>query len=859
MKLCPYPFSRLQANNTEGKGERLKESFYPCCPSWFTQEYEAIPGEDHISEIWNGKAAVELRKRMYAGDFSLCDRKLCQMPLLTPDEMQDPAINFLETPISQENLEAIRRQDPIMPAAPSSLHLSADQTCNLSCSICRPKVILNAKPTSSAQDEYEYVQKTREHLEVVKMASGGEVFYSTLQRQLLKNFNSNDFPKLRRVHIVSNGTLFNQKTYNDLQPGTSFIKDVSISLDAGSKEVYEKVRGPYWDQIYSNLIWISSMRRAGKFDFFSINFVLQKANFRDIPNLVRLGKELGVDRILIQRYLAIPGLDEKVYAENSVHLESHPDHSEMMKILESYKNEPKLYTLLEIPGFADRIETDVDVRKALKLHHEAISHMETRRMEDALASIDESLILHPTFHSFNLKGRILVELALVEVSKDRIPEAQRIVEEARMVEVRDEDVPSSVSSWIKTRAFEAQGSDDYSLSLKIFDLLRNSLDEVDAHVAYARGECYQNLGQPSQAKIHYSKAVELEPQHFHALMALGNIEKSEMNLEASTRYFKQALDAASPEETKLAKASIYFCLMDAGFASKAHGQPVDAIACFDEAEVFEPEDSKGVARSHSSETKYFMNLGLSFKAKDEGQYEEALSYLQSTLSIEPKNQLGDARRYMEEIRSLQVKQTYFSKRDQSYLAKEAGAFVVAMELLKEIIPLEPEVCRGEAQKFFDELQYLYLREQCFTLQKKQNYKEALALGLDALRFGTDGDLLFSIGVCQKRLKDYAHAEKKFREAIRLSPSHYWALLELGFLKLRTNEREAALELFFRAQDVEPKDRQGHTIKYILISLRDKCLTDHHEIEKLSEAMEPRKKFYFLCACALNTGLKESSK
>jgi MoaA/NifB/PqqE/SkfB family radical SAM enzyme len=89
--------------------------------------------------------------------------------------------------------------------------------------------------------------------------------------------------------------LFNQKTYDDLAPGTSYIKDVSISIDAGSKDVYEKIRGNYWEQVLANLKWMSTMRQRGKFDFLSLNFILQKANFRDIPNLVKLGQELNVD------------------------------------------------------------------------------------------------------------------------------------------------------------------------------------------------------------------------------------------------------------------------------------------------------------------------------------------------------------------------------------------------------------------------------------------------------------------------------------------------------------------------------------------------------------------------------------
>ena len=85
MKLCPYPFSRIQTNHTENKTSH--ESFYPCCPSWLKEEYHRLPKENKIENVWNGKAAQELRSRMYKGDFSLCDIEACKIQLLSLDEL----------------------------------------------------------------------------------------------------------------------------------------------------------------------------------------------------------------------------------------------------------------------------------------------------------------------------------------------------------------------------------------------------------------------------------------------------------------------------------------------------------------------------------------------------------------------------------------------------------------------------------------------------------------------------------------------------------------------------------------------------------------------------------------------------
>lgn len=410
MKLCPYPFSRLQTSNYEGRFDSLKGTFLPCVPSWFKEEYFQIPKEKKLEDIWNGQAAQELRKRMYEGDFSFCNREACQIPLFTVEELADQRVGFAETPIPMESIEAIKRKDPVMPNGPSSLYLTSDFTCNLNCPICRNELIPNKKPTKAAVEEFDFVHQVRDSLEVIKLANGGEVFYSTLQRKLLKSLNSEDFPKLRRVHIVSNGTLFNQKTYDDLAPGTHFIRDVNISLDAGSKEVYEKVRGPYWDQVVSNVKWLGEMRLAGKLDFYSFHIIIVKENYKDIPNMIKLAKECHVDRILIQPFLKGPDQGYANYEAQAIHLPSHPEYNDFIKILDQFKNEPIMYTYLNLPGYDEKISKDVDIQKAYVTYLKSDEAYQIGDIPLSLHLVLESINLHPRKYSLERLAELYYKL-----------------------------------------------------------------------------------------------------------------------------------------------------------------------------------------------------------------------------------------------------------------------------------------------------------------------------------------------------------------------------------------------------------------------------------------------------------------
>lgn len=427
MKLCPYPFSRLQTSNYEGRFDSLKGTFLPCVPSWFKKEYFNILKEGNLENIWNGKAAVELRKRMYDGDFSFCNREACQIPLYTVEELADRRMVFAETPIPAENIEAIKRKDPVMPSGPSSLYLTSDFTCNLKCPICRSRIISNAAPTRSALEEYDFVHSVRESLEVIKLSNGGEVFYSTLQRKLLKSLNKEDFPRLRRVHIVSNGTLFNQKTYDDLLPGSAFIKDVNISIDAGSKEVYEKVRGPYWEQVVKNVMWLGEMRKAGKLDYYSFHIIIVKDNYKDIPNMIDLGKKCNVDRILIQPFLNGDDLGYEVYEDHAIHLSTHPEYNDFIKILEKYKDEPLLYTYLNLPGYEKKIGKDVDIQKAWILYLNADEALKNNNIQKALEFISRAIEIHPTDYNYHK----LAEIYKADENWDDHDKAMRLADEIK--------------------------------------------------------------------------------------------------------------------------------------------------------------------------------------------------------------------------------------------------------------------------------------------------------------------------------------------------------------------------------------------------------------------------------------------
>ncbi len=343
-KICPFPFSRIELGSRHN-------GFVPCCYAWFNDDYYALEPdiknfENRYEEIWNSEQAVELRKSILEGNYKYCKLDRCNKPQVKISELDYLDLEGYETPIGDKNLEALKNNDPTLTEGPSSISICADLKCNLKCPSCRNDYIVKNTPERQEMidSELRYIEANKDTIETIKMSSGGEVLFSKDQRKLLKSLNLFDYPKLDHVFIITNGLLLTPKTFDDLFPGSSFIKKITISIDAGDEATYAVTRGGDWKQLIKNLEWISEQRKKGELYTISMNFVLRKANYKSIDKLVELARRLQFDYIEFVEFdnwndLYDLHLDIAAeFEDQAIHLASHPEHSELLDILRPYRN-----------------------------------------------------------------------------------------------------------------------------------------------------------------------------------------------------------------------------------------------------------------------------------------------------------------------------------------------------------------------------------------------------------------------------------------------------------------------------------------------------------------------------------------
>jgi MoaA/NifB/PqqE/SkfB family radical SAM enzyme len=173
--------------------------------------------------------------------------------------------------------------------------LEIDNSCNLSCPSCRERMVfvndkdILAKLNAIADKVCQWIKST-DKIVTVEFC-GGETFvslvYTDLLLKLLTYHNA-------RVVVRSNGLLI--KTHVPKIEDRIMNMSLSISIDASSKEVYEKVRrGGKWDTLLQNLEYVKQLTIKYPDLRVTSTFVVQQENINDIIPFVEFSKQYNLD------------------------------------------------------------------------------------------------------------------------------------------------------------------------------------------------------------------------------------------------------------------------------------------------------------------------------------------------------------------------------------------------------------------------------------------------------------------------------------------------------------------------------------------------------------------------------------
>lgn len=280
---CALPFSYAEIH-PNGK-------VYLCCPRYSGLRSIGNIFKDKPEALWNSYRAQQIRAGIHDGSFRHCDHSEC--PKLAGRNLA------LRTDRIESDVAAAAMRDRavVLDRGPGIVKLCHDESCNLSCPSCRkgPMVAGKQRQATLRRMLRGFILPFLKDTTQLVLSGDGDPFASNHYRDVIKA-TAVENPGLR-IGLHTNGVLCDDRAWDDLALDGR-VESVEVSIDAALPETYAIVRrGGDFARLGRNIRMLGRRRAAGGIGSLELSFVVQAANFREIPAFIALGKEIGADRI----------------------------------------------------------------------------------------------------------------------------------------------------------------------------------------------------------------------------------------------------------------------------------------------------------------------------------------------------------------------------------------------------------------------------------------------------------------------------------------------------------------------------------------------------------------------------------
>lgn len=334
---CSMPFRYIEVTGWNPP----KGDVFICCPNWLPTPVGNIRN-DSFENIWNSNKAIEIRRSILDGSFGYCNHTTC--PHL---QTKTEAIQKTADIQDKDLLEIIENKLTILPYGPREVRCSYDKSCNLSCPSCRTEVIIEkAYEQEILEIQAKLENEALKDAHRLSITGSGDPFGSPYNRRWLQTMRKEAMPHLKVIHIHTNGQLWIPQLWSTIPADIrNAIKTTEISIDAASPTTYSlNRRGGSFQRLLKNLEFISQLRKNSDLTSVNISMVVQKNNFKEMPDFVHLGSRFGFDKVTFSRLMNWETFSEEEYISRAIHLSSHPNHKELIELLgDKVLHEPIVY------------------------------------------------------------------------------------------------------------------------------------------------------------------------------------------------------------------------------------------------------------------------------------------------------------------------------------------------------------------------------------------------------------------------------------------------------------------------------------------------------------------------------------
>ncbi len=316
---CSIPFEYAFIDDTG--------DVYPCCPSKFKLSIGNLI-KDSLTEVWNSKASMAVRKSIVDRTFRYCDYEACEYLKGGQSKHGENADRDVLKDNKALDLQTINR-------VPGIINLAYDRTCNLSCSYCRTGIHSSKQYLieNTARIHHNIFGEKLHGVQRLIISGNGDPCASRFYMDLLQNFDQKKYANVK-IKIQTNGLLLTPEKWNSIPKSHSAIDWITVSIDAAEAETYKINRGGNFEKLLKNLEFVSELRKSNKIKLFFINFVVQANNYKEMKQFVELGFKYKCDLVEFQCIENWGTYSPHDFKKVAIHDKSHPEHKEFLKVLE---------------------------------------------------------------------------------------------------------------------------------------------------------------------------------------------------------------------------------------------------------------------------------------------------------------------------------------------------------------------------------------------------------------------------------------------------------------------------------------------------------------------------------------------
>lgn len=310
----PFEFAQIEAEGW----------FFICCPMMMRYPSGNLH-DGTFMELWNSDMSQKIRNGILEESFEYCLLDVCvyfQSGLLKKrDEVDDPYFRKI-----------IDNKITYLEKGPVTIDMSYDKSCNLACSSCRTdKIVSSNTEFLEAEDLHNKVFAPEvRNVKRYILSGSGDPFASKLFLSFLKTFDCDSSPDTR-IQLSTNGISLDKEMWNSIC--NRAIDWIDVSIDAATPETYKLNRGGNFAKLLDNLAFLGNLNKNKNIAVFSLHFVVQQNNFREMRRFAEIGFNNNCTVINFKQLVNRGTYTEDDYKMRAIQFPEHPEHIQFLEIL----------------------------------------------------------------------------------------------------------------------------------------------------------------------------------------------------------------------------------------------------------------------------------------------------------------------------------------------------------------------------------------------------------------------------------------------------------------------------------------------------------------------------------------------